>query len=206
MPSSGCIALRNCISGIPCSSISCAVNGSVAGDCSLSSLYVSACGPFATSAAMTDFYGYTPPVQTCVNFSSIASCTGSVACNNTCLNQTPTASVGNSFCACFCLWIEVIPDFEFGGCAMGCVRLICNASTIWFCNVTCTLNRSCSWLFNRAVDYNDNFCIITCASDCGYLGGFASARACLNNVTTISGNYVRCTPNCVITAAGFLPH
>jgi len=62
MPSSGCIALRTCITGCACSSIACAVNGSVAGNCCLSLLSTIA-GKTAPHS-MTEFYSYAPAPTT----------------------------------------------------------------------------------------------------------------------------------------------
>lgn len=56
MPSSGCIALKYCISGIACSSVACAVDGNITGNKSLSSLSVSA--GKTTPHCMREFYGY----------------------------------------------------------------------------------------------------------------------------------------------------
>jgi len=182
------------------------VDGGGGASGSLSTLSVNA-GKSAPHC-IREFYGYDPnPTTTCICFCTIASNPGpSTSCCNSCLKRTPTASVGNCFNANFCLYINVVPDSEFGGTAMGCVRLICNAITVFSCQIACTTNQSWVCAYSRNVDYNDTFCMITCASDCGFLGGFASARICLCSITTISGSYARCTPNCQLTTAGVLPH
>jgi len=56
MPASGCIALRTCITGCACSSISCAVAGIACSPASLASLSVQA-GKSAPHS-MTEFYSY----------------------------------------------------------------------------------------------------------------------------------------------------
>lgn len=56
MPSSGCIALRECITNCTCSSISCAVTGIKQNPSSLKSL--SECAGKTTPHAMSEFYGY----------------------------------------------------------------------------------------------------------------------------------------------------
>lgn len=58
MPSSGCISLRDCISGCACSSISCAVAGTACSPACLSSLSVQA--GKSSPHCMREFYGYFP--------------------------------------------------------------------------------------------------------------------------------------------------
>lgn len=62
MPASGCIALRTCITGCACSSISCAVAGFACSPACLSSLSVQA-GKSAPHS-MSEFYGYAPAPTT----------------------------------------------------------------------------------------------------------------------------------------------
>lgn len=62
MPSSGCIALRTCITGCACSSISCAVTGAAQTPSCLSVLSTTA-GKSAPHA-MSEFYNYVPTPTT----------------------------------------------------------------------------------------------------------------------------------------------
>ena len=67
MPASGCIALRTCITGCACSSISCAVAGIACSPASLASLSVQA-GKSAPHS-MTEFYNYAAVTTFTVNVS-----------------------------------------------------------------------------------------------------------------------------------------
>lgn len=62
MPSSGCIALRTCITGCACSSISCAVAGVACSPACLSTLSVAA--GKTSPHSMSEFYSYVPTPTT----------------------------------------------------------------------------------------------------------------------------------------------
>lgn len=114
MPASGCIALRTCITGCACSSISCAVNGSVVGSCSLTSLSIASGFPRATAPyCMSEFYGYnpiTPPpaADVVVDFGNALLITNDTFCCVMCVPVvTAGLTSGEVLTVCFSYGVDV---------------------------------------------------------------------------------------------------
>lgn len=98
MPASGCIALRTCIVGCACSSISCAVAGIACSPACLSTLSTQA-GKSAPHG-MREFYSYVP--KTAINWTTYTSYgTNGVSSYTYRYNcATPTPSAGQTYSLC----------------------------------------------------------------------------------------------------------
>lgn len=190
MPASGCIQLRECYVGVPCSSIACAVNYTLVGSCSLSTLSTTA-GKTAPHC-MREFYGYSKdPVP---------------------VYLTTTASYGDADNAYCCMRIDGIAT----GCAYLCTYwLLTNGSTSTYsCSSICMVcNGTCVWghylcqnniivdgVHSNLIDENDSVCYIG-RSICGLNGGgqYFTAIGCLCAITNVIGNYCLGTPDTIIT-------
>lgn len=106
MPSSGCIALRTCIIGCACSSISCAVAGIACSPASLSSLSVQASK--SAPHGMREFYGYAPVTTFSVNVevyneSVNIACLNGTACLRCCTGGG-VCSISINQTGFFCSW------------------------------------------------------------------------------------------------------
>lgn len=185
MPASGCIALYNCISGIACSSIACAVQGTPVGSCCLSALSVAA-GKTAPHT-MSEFYGYYPPTP--INLYTYASVgTDGVSSNLTrayCV--CPTPGIGDSYCLCLGF------DMCIGGASSGSYVGVCVT-----CNLACKM--SCCFVYGQTcavplvefpVGSSDCVRIFTCVCECTSIVGTVGNIATIDSITTISGNFCR---------------
>ena len=152
MPSSGCIALRSCITGCACSSISCAVAGIACSPASLSSLSVQA-GKSAPHA-MTEFYGYSPNILSVNPDAALYAWNESgstyAVVVDVCIVPDTTFNVSWSSCSYFC----VVPNQG------------ANSMSIWACckNIstgmyTDTLTVSASGYPTAYVNVCQEFCV-----------------------------------------------
>jgi len=199
MPVSGCIALRTCVTGINCSSISCAVNGSAAGTCCLSALSVTA--GKAAPHGMREFYGYTSAAGNAVSITNVSS-TGTngvstAVCNCSCLSYSLTRTVGQCYCPAFDYSIIKLASQGIANkCAFVCI--LCNGTCIYGCgyNGIGTFNVSGTFAA-RCVDYNDTINIITCASINVDDTAAANASITISSITAGVGTYCIGTPSSI---------
>jgi len=202
MPGSGCIALRTCITGIACSSIACAVNGSAVGSCSLSALSVSA-GKTAPHA-MTEFYGYSPAPPTInLNIQPISvSCGPTTICCCGCLQPSNAVPAGDcyypNYTWCLCASNANVTS------ALVCIR--CNNVQIYCCALSGkAYSQSGSWITTaRRVDSNDLIHIVTCV-DRGVLNDCVRSQLVLSSITQCVGTYCVGSPNRQSSEYGIIP-
>ena len=149
MPASGCIALRTCIVGIACSSISCAVDGNATGSKSLSTLSTTA-GKSAPHS-MSEFYGYDPNVY--FYFTTGGICCQSSTCSDIWWNVSMSNRVSpNVVTVCFEILTAGFSKFS-DTCFMTKEN---TGSWVVKCQVT-GINVITG--FNHAlIDYNDTLC------------------------------------------------
>ena len=189
MPASGCIALRTCITGCACSSISCAVANVACSPASLSSLSVQASK--TAPHCMREFYGYAPVVNTCLNISPISTnCNISTACVCGCLQPSTSVPIGDCYYPNYG-W-QMFANNSNVTSAIVCIR--CNNVQIYCCSVSGKVfSCSGSWTTTaRRVDYNDLIHIVTCVSN-GVEGDSVNASIYVSSITQCVGTYCRGT-------------
>lgn len=173
MPASGCIGIITCPNSVACTSVAQAVNGNVTPPKSLCALSVTA-GKSAPHG-MTEFYSFTPTLKY-VDFTNI-SCTGNNtatarACSS--VNVSPAMTVGEYYCACFCLC--ALSDGTYGQFAI--VTADRNGGT--YCSVNVPAPSTCYCCYSMCVAYGDTVCITTCAKvGIGNIGCANEAHICL---------------------------
>lgn len=182
MPSSGCIALRTCITGCACSSISCAVAGTACSPASLSSLSVQASK--GAPHCMREFYGYTSASPLSL---STTSCSQGGLVGYHCGVIVGMSTVGHY--ATLSIRYNLRGSSAKGSCAAVC--LVCNGITVCTCIITATaVLQTGTW--SEYIDYNDNICFVT-KTDTGLVlvGDFSitEARLTLEGITQGSGSY-----------------
>jgi len=199
MPASGSIAIISAPQ--TCGSI-CAAVGLASG--SLSALSVAA----GTAGCMRNFYGYNPVVTRNVNFSCTILLNSSVACCK-CgqLSYSSTRATGECFYPSFCFDICKTTDLciSYAG-----VCVICNAVTIYSCELSGKLGGTASGIFAaRCVDYNDSISYYVSAesnSTPGDPSKYASAYLCIHTITDCVGDYNKCLiRSSVIAEVGIAP-
>lgn len=182
MPSSGSIRLRDSISGIPCSSIACAVNGTVAGNCSLSSLSVIA--GKTSPHCMSEFYGYSSTSPVYLTTISSFSDTDNAYCVMR-IDGLTSGSVTLGTC-----W-ETFSNGGYRSCVSIC--MVCNGICA-FGNYTCENNQVLGFCVTKTISSSDNVCYVTRVC-CGVQGitGTWDTQMC---IATVTGNasYYRGTP------------
>jgi hypothetical protein len=181
MPASGSIAIIDNTLQV-CSSIRTSVGLACGSLCALSV----AAGKTAPHA-MSEFYGYTPPVWSCIDVGCVpiteVGIIGSSAlvARTLCISTTPTMSVGN----CYTLTLSA------NLCAMGqavgsysIMRVTRNNVQIFCC---CTSNGCLTPSSNFIVDYNDAICVCLCAYAAGVAAGNVGSCVIISAVTPIVG-------------------
>ena len=177
MPVSGCIALRTCITGINCSSIACAVNGSAVGSCSLSTLSTDA-GKTAPHC-MREFYGYTSPVE--INWVQYAQ----VGTNGVSTYLTraycavPTPAAGTSYTLCFRAHLATVgqPSGSYAG-----AQITCNFTTKMCCCVGFNVCQTPSVSF--LVGSTDCVRVYSCANTtCAACANCVCVHTCMLSIT-----------------------
>jgi hypothetical protein len=193
MPSSGCIALKSCIAGITCSSISCAVTLTEKTPTSLMGISLcGTCSPITTPPyAMRDFYSY-------ANNRCIKLCTYTMYCCGTagtayscaCIATDRPMITGSSYNLCFQLWNNACSNAA-GSYSRTCI--ICNSLCL-YCVCKGAGTNGYSYPIAFAVDYNDTVVI--------YQYVYAANPACavnvnawanIYNVTPTAGDFSVCT-------------
>ena len=135
MPSSGCIALRNCISNCACSSISCAVTGAAQTPASLSSLSV--CAGKTAPHGMREFYGYSSSKSVTVSLCTTTSggSPGRCGCDWGCICVEP--ALAGSECVdiglCYELFACMTPNSTEERCVCATGTLTVGGTTDFFC-------------------------------------------------------------------------
>lgn len=186
MPLSGCIALRNCITGINCSSISCAVTGTVGPveGSSLSGMYTCA-GFLKGTPSMSSFYGYsnTKPVD----FTLVR------AYNNCPLycwrcDGIITRIMNAGDCFCNTIRYDLTTDV---GKTTACLTIDCNGSNIFSCSAINGVIASGSYSYTHRV--GDSVCF------CSYVRNLTGSALDLEvsetifTITNIVGSYCKGT-------------
>lgn len=156
MPTSGSIGLRECITGIDCSSISCAVTGSLQSPASLTSLSVEA-GKIDPHS-MSDFYGYIPTQPL---YLTTTSCSQTTDISYHCGRVDGMSTTYD--CACVCVKYQLQNTAGKG--TYACAALVCDGTTLFSCALALdTLSASGYW--GDIMDYNDALCFVT-ETSCG---------------------------------------
>lgn len=204
MPLSGCISLRTCITGINCSSISCAVNGSVVGSCSLKSVSMSAPSPFPIAPySMKEFYGFSPVI---ISFCDIpASSVGVIGVGGrveraNCIYANPALIAGQCYNATISYKVSAIdaPPLSFA-----CAILYCQGVGV---QSACASSTSCiTTTFSPVVIKEGEDWFVLSVAHSTDVSSIYCARVCTTifEVSPIVGSYSIGTPFTCDICTGF---
>lgn len=189
MPASGCIALRNCISGIKCSSISCAVTGTVGPVGGSSLAEMSICAGKSAPHSMSEFYCYSSGIgvyfyklsQTGIDGEDMMVC----ACYALC--TTATMPVGHCYNICL-NWsitkassIKTLPQL---------ICVTCNSDNVYSCSVSTKAELDCGGSWGpMVVDYDDTVRIIHCVNHDSSPTMASEAITSIMSVSGVVGSY-----------------
>ena len=186
MPASGCINLHDCIVGIACSSIACAVDGNATGSKTLCTLSVTA-GKSAPHS-MSEFYGYAGATAVCINLGSENTLVSNACCCDVYFSVNMYNRVSpNVMTVCF-IGTATLDKLVFS-----CWYTNCNGGS-WVAKGGGTALSFSQTL----VDFNDTVCVRMQLEDIGGFAIISDMDVSLCNppavFTTGSGTVIRCTP------------
>lgn len=200
MPSNGCLRLRDCITGIACSSISCGVVGIACSPASLAGLSVQA-GKSAPHA-MTEFYGYSDIKAIDYGLVSYNGGDGTIgSCRVLCVQSTPSLVAGNAFNMDIDLSMNVPTTSDDYSFAKTCV--VCNSTTIYNCTIYNTTGRVDNFV-SVDVYYGDSVVIHSeaCAGNDIACAGSVCSEVFSTYLANISGTYCFGTNTCYCSYTG----